>query len=354
MSTSIAALEANNISIEQANVWVLSQLNNPAVIFNTAKAFGLTSSDIASIVSYSIPNVNSDLVEQVISAIGLDSSELTGVPASTNDDTSESDTSDTTASVTDPILSNAEIHQLIQAKINFEDVRGVEIIQQAAAADIQSSYDGEAAIYPGQANYDQLVAEYNDLDFEEEVELIELYIEGVDLINMHFSNAEYNQTFRDWASELNHYQDMIKATYDDVLRINDDYVVDLADDSGDINNPNNDLVIFDTQADQAYISNFSDNDDLYIFNGLSHFLGAANGSVVETAKNWAMSNSAELSDNVIDFFIIDDGSATHIVGEKVANQTYDSSTDASDFSIITLNGVAASDLAYNDGFIAYA
>lgn len=66
------------------------------------------------------------------------------------------------------MLSNAEIHQLIKSKINFEDSRGVEIIQLAAVADIQSSYDGEAAVFPGPAGYDQLIANYNGLDFDDE------------------------------------------------------------------------------------------------------------------------------------------------------------------------------------------
>lgn len=63
MSTPIAALEANGISIELANTWILSQLNNPTAIFNTAKTFGLTSADIANIVALSMPSANAALVE---------------------------------------------------------------------------------------------------------------------------------------------------------------------------------------------------------------------------------------------------------------------------------------------------
>lgn len=341
MSTSIAALEANGISIEAANAWLISHLSNPAAIFNTAKAYGLSSTDIANIVSVSIPSVSATLVESFFNTQGFDSSELTGTPTIS----------------TDPVLSDASIHQLIQTKVDYENLNGDEILYRAAELDIQSDYDGTPAVMPGETGYEQLIANYKSTDLDDESDYIEDYeANNWDDIptGSHFDSDSYNQQIKMLAAQYFSYQDPLKEIYDDVMHLDDNYgTINIDDDVSDYN-PNNDLIIFSTKATQNTIVNFSDNDDLYIANAKAHFLGTTGGSMVGTVVNWAQSNASELSHNVIDVFVFDDGANTYVVGEKTANLSYDNAVNANDFSVITLVGTDSSDLEYDDGFIAYA
>jgi len=65
-----------NITLEQANSFVMDNVDKPNTIFNVALEFGITSSMLAEIVSLSIPSATVEMVEQFFAANGKDASEL--------------------------------------------------------------------------------------------------------------------------------------------------------------------------------------------------------------------------------------------------------------------------------------
>ena len=448
MAVRIAALEQHGVSIEQANAWIFQNVNSPALIFNTAKTFGLTTSDLANIVALSMSNASSSLVESFFRSQGLDSSELDNV------------SSDIFLDSNVPLLSASPLHQAIDSVVageasnyilkqqyGYDDVLTLNddyVVNLIDAIDLSkpNNPNNDLIIFSTSANQNTLTnfsdnedlyisnaklhwlpaitanssvidsvtnwAIANDGDLSSDVTDIfviddgdSTYIVGEKVVNTNYSSAideaDYSViTLIDVDAEDLGYDDGFIAYsdhpillndpvlsgdsihqvieslvageisnnilkqqygYDDVLTLNDDYVVNLEDaiDLSKPNNPNNDLIIFSTSANQNTLTNFSDNEDLYISNAKLHWLpaAAANSSVIDSVTNWAIANDGELSNDVTDIFVIDDGNSTHIVGEKTANTSYTSTTDALDYSVVTLVGVDALDLTYEDGFIAY-
>ena len=64
------------ITMDDAREWIMSNLNNPETIYNTALTFGIDSSMLAEIVSPVVEGANAQLVEGFFSSYGLDGSAL--------------------------------------------------------------------------------------------------------------------------------------------------------------------------------------------------------------------------------------------------------------------------------------
>lgn len=71
-------LSQYNITVTQAHNWIMSNTDNPSLIFNTAKQFNLSAAVLAEIVSDSIPSADAGLVESYFTQHGLNPAELTG------------------------------------------------------------------------------------------------------------------------------------------------------------------------------------------------------------------------------------------------------------------------------------
>lgn len=69
--TAAELLNSFQITVEQARAWIMSQLENPKTIFDTALSFGINSDMLAEIVAPVVPGVTADLVESFFSANGL-------------------------------------------------------------------------------------------------------------------------------------------------------------------------------------------------------------------------------------------------------------------------------------------
>lgn len=74
--TAAELLGRYNITMQQASDWVQAHVDHPALIFNTARDYGINSSMLAEIVSPWVPGVNAGLVEDFFDSHGLDGSAL--------------------------------------------------------------------------------------------------------------------------------------------------------------------------------------------------------------------------------------------------------------------------------------
>lgn len=92
-----AHLASFGFTVAQANAWIMSNLNDPATIFNTCKQFGVNSEMLAEIVETSVPGVTAGMVEGFFSAKGFSGGELNAAVLSSGDDTSEEAVEEETA-----------------------------------------------------------------------------------------------------------------------------------------------------------------------------------------------------------------------------------------------------------------
>ena len=76
MTTTAALLSQHQVTMDQARDWIMSHLDDPAEIFNTARAIGLDSGMLAQIISPALPGVRYRQVEDFFSSNGLRGSDL--------------------------------------------------------------------------------------------------------------------------------------------------------------------------------------------------------------------------------------------------------------------------------------
>lgn len=78
--TAAELLAQYGVTVEQARAFVLSNLDNPGLIFETAVQFGVTSSMLAEIVAPVVPGVTAEAVESFFSSRGFPAEQLREQP----------------------------------------------------------------------------------------------------------------------------------------------------------------------------------------------------------------------------------------------------------------------------------
>lgn len=76
MTTAAEKLAGYGITVDQARAWIMGNLESPALVFNTAKQYGITSSMLAEIVAPAVPGATASLVEGFFTSKGLDGTSL--------------------------------------------------------------------------------------------------------------------------------------------------------------------------------------------------------------------------------------------------------------------------------------